>query len=398
MQEAMLKVKMELGNEAVILQTKKRRQKGFWNYFKKPFIELVVAIDDFSAKKTQALKEKEMAKEVKREDEKSLKQTQEPEGSLKAEEKTQKLDATPKMQQLEDKIQNMEGLIQKVLGEMKKLEEGKVAEGVKGDPTRTIVKNLFYNNLIKNDVEPEIAEKIMKEVLGKMGESTNVSQAAGIIYGILASLLGSPQTIQLKEDKKPTVVVFVGPTGVGKTTTLAKIAADYALNQKKKVGLITADTYRIAAVDQLKTYADILGLPVSVIYSASEVKEAIEKFADKDIVLIDTAGRSVKEKEQFDELGKLVEFSTADEVYLVLSSTTSASNCKEILKHYEFLKNYKLIFTKLDETSILGVILNTKVSTNRSLSYLTTGQSVPDDIEIADSQKLTKNLLGSIKK
>jgi flagellar biosynthesis protein FlhF len=160
--------------------------------------------------------------------------------------------------------------------------------------------------------------------------------------------------------------------------------------------MITADTYRIAAVEQLKTYAEILGTPVSVIYSPSEIKAAIDQHSDKDLILIDTPGRSHTNKAQFDELKALVAASEADELYLVLSATTSNRNVQEILSNYSFLDNYKLIFTKLDETIINGVILNTRYFTGKSLSYVTNGQSVPDDIEIVNTGKITKSLLGSI--
>jgi flagellar biosynthesis protein FlhF len=395
MQEAMLKVKMELGNEAVILNTKKIRQKGLLKFFSKPLVELLVAVDEYPNKKEQREKEEKMNTEKERENEKTAKDVSE----KKEDSSVLKDQENEKILQLESKVNNMESIINKVYEEIKK-NGSKMQQDVseKEAPAKSIVKRLFYNNLIKNDVEPAIADKVMEEVLERMGDSTNVNEAAGIMFGILSNMLGKPDTLQLREDGKPTVVVFLGPTGVGKTTTLAKIAADYSLNKKKGVALITADTYRIAAVDQLKTYADILGVPVTVVYSAEEVGGVIEKFSDKDLILIDTAGRSVKEKEQFEELSKLVEYADADEVYLVLSSTTSASNCKEIMQNYKFLEKYKLIFTKLDETSIVGVILNAKYHTNNKLSYLTTGQSVPDDIEIVDTAKLTKNLLGSIKR
>jgi len=192
------------------------------------------------------------------------------------------------------------------------------------------------------------------------------------------------------------VAIFIGPTGVGKTTTLAKIAAEYSLNSNKNVALITADTYRIAAVDQLKTYAEIMGMPLSVIYSPGEVKDILEKYNDKDLVLIDTAGRSSKNKVQFDELDELLKMSGADEVYLLISATTSIRNSMEILKSYSFLKDYKLIFTKIDETSAMGTILNVSFITGKKLSYITNGQSVPDDIEVASIDSIVKNLLGSI--
>ena len=218
----------------------------------------------------------------------------------------------------------------------------------------------FYNTLLKNEIENEFAEKIMTEVEEKTEDKSNENETAEVMRDMISEMLGKPETIRLREDGKPTVVVFVGPTGVGKTTTLAKVAANYTLNHKKHVGLITADTYRIAAVDQLKTYAEILSIPVSVVYSPSEIKTAIEEFSDKEVIFIDTPGRSVKEKDQFDELKLLIENANADEVCLVLSSTTSVNNCKELINHYSFLEDYKLIFTKLDETPVVGVILNTR--------------------------------------
>jgi len=208
--------------------------------------------------------------------------------------------------------------------------------------------------------------------------------------------MGKPEMIGPPKEGKPSVIIFVGPTGVGKTTTLAKIAANYLLNHKKSVGLITADTYRIAAVEQLKTYAEILGIPVSVVYSASDMSDAVNQYSDKDIILIDTAGRSHRNKAQFEEMKAMVIASGADEVYLVLSSTTSIRSCREIISNYDFLKDYKLIFTKTDEAPVLGIILNIRFITGKKLSYITTGQNVPDDIEIVNVDKITKSLIGSI--
>lgn len=406
MQEAMLKVKMELGNEAIILNTKKIRQKGFWKFFSKPLIELLVGVDDYSAKVVANTEKDDNSKaDDKKADDKKVNDSKvdDTKNDTITDQEIDKHALTKeekgKIIELENRLNGMQEVINKVYEEIKNAKKHeKEGEDLKSSPTKSIVKNLFYNNLIKNDVEPDIANKIMDEVLSKMKDSSNVNEAAGIMCGILSNMLGDCETIKLTNQERPTVVLFLGPTGVGKTTTLAKLAAEYALSHEKKIGLITADTYRIAAVDQLKTYADIIGIPVEVIYSPEEVSTAIEKFADKDLILIDTAGRSVKEKEQFDELSKLVEYSMADEVFLVLSSTTSASNCKEIIETYSFLKDYKLIFTKLDETSVTGVILNARHYTNKKLSYFTIGQDVPEDIEIADTQRLTKNLLGSLRR
>lgn len=216
------------------------------------------------------------------------------------------------------------------------------------------VSEVFYNNLVKNEVDPEIARKVVNAATARLPASAGASEMAAQLSGIIAGLLGKPETIKESNDGKPVTVIFVGPTGVGKTTTLAKIAANYLLNRKKSVGLITADTYRIAAVEQLKTYAEILGIPVSVVYTPVEMKEAVELYSDKDLILIDTAGRSQKNKAQFEELKALVAASGADEVYLILSATTSLKNCREILKSYSFLNDYKLLFTKTDETPCLA--------------------------------------------
>jgi flagellar biosynthesis protein FlhF len=258
------------------------------------------------------------------------------------------------------------------------------------------VLRLFYNNMIKNEVEPEYTKEIIEKVSVMLCDDENSNDAATVLYNEVFAALGQPEALTLRVDKKPTVVIFIGPTGVGKTTTLAKIAANHALEKNLKVGLITADTYRIAAVEQLRTYAEILGMPLSVLYSPTEMKKALDEYRDKDLILIDTAGRSYRNKGQFEELKELISESCADEVYLVLSSTTSIRNNKEIINNYSFLDKYKLVFTKTDETPALGIMLNSRIMTGKALSYLTIGQGVPDDIEVASVDRITRNLIGSL--
>jgi flagellar biosynthesis protein FlhF len=385
-QEAILKVKMDLGSDAVILNTRKVRQKGLFKIFSKPLVEVLAAIDDDFGKKKE-VKMQEISKQEERNQA----------ASLETQIKNKSIEKEEKLSELENKVSTMESLLNKIYEQMQPQtpiqNQNNQAEK---QQTYSKILQLFYNNLVKNEVEVEIAKKIVDSVNEKVGESSSVNDYASVLYNIISGMLGKPEPVALRDDGKPMVIIFVGPTGVGKTTTLAKIAANFSLNQKKKVGLITADTYRIAAVEQLKTYAEILGMPVSVIYSANEIKDSIDKYFDKDVILIDTAGRSYRNKSQFEELKSLVMASDSDEVFLVLSTTTSIRNCREILSNYDFLKTYKLIFTKLDETPINGIILNARYLTNKSLSYITTGQSVPDDIEVANIGKITKNLLGSI--
>lgn len=377
--EAIKKVKHDLGSEAVIISTRKVKQKGVFGFFQKPLIEVVAAIDEFTAKPAV---ENRNIKDVRKIDK-------------DADKENEKHKEDEKIVNLENKVSGMEEALYKLLSEVKNISKNN--NSVMAETNPSSIFELFYKNLVKNDVDSEIARKVIEDIKKKSKLNPSVNETAAIMLSTMVEMIGKPQVIKLREDNKPTVIIFVGPTGVGKTTTLAKIAANYSLNLNKKVGLITADTYRIAAVEQLKTYAEILGIPVSVVYSAMDIKKEINNFSDKDIVLIDTAGRSSRNKSQFNEIKVLVDATEADEVYLVLSSTTSSKTCKDIIKSYEFLKTYKLIFTKLDETPVTGILFNATQFTQKNLSYITTGQNVPDDIEIADTDKIIKNLLGSMK-
>jgi len=374
-QEAILKVKMDLGSEALILNTRKIRKKGLLGLFSKPLTEVLAAVDEYGQKPASA-------------DQPGPFQSTLSNFAADPAEKEEKITI------LENKISSIEETLRKICEKV--INEGKPAAGKEEQKNlKAGVTEFFYNNLVSNEVDPEIARKVVNAAASRLPASAGVSEMAAQLSGIIAGLLGKPETIKENSEGKPVTVIFVGPTGVGKTTTLAKIAANYLLNRKKSVGLITADTYRIAAVEQLKTYAEILGIPVSVVYTPAEMQEAISQYSDKDLILIDTAGRSHKNKAQFEELKALVAASGADEIYLVLSTTTSWKNCREILKSYSFLRDYKLLFTKTDETPVLGIVLNVRYMTGKSLSYITTGQSVPDDIETVNVDKITKNLIGS---
>jgi flagellar biosynthesis protein FlhF len=187
-------------------------------------------------------------------------------------------------------------------------------------------------------------------------------------------------------------VALIGSTGVGKTTTIAKLAAHFALMQGKRVGLLTVDTYRIAAVEQLKTYSQIIGLPLSVAYNHAEVPPIIEEYADYDLLLIDTAGRSQKHIMQVGELKSLLEAVNC-ETHLVLSAQIKEQDMMEAARRFSAARVDRLIFTKLDETSSYGTLLNVADRTGIPLSYLTTGQKVPEDLEIAEGSKLASLIL-----
>jgi flagellar biosynthesis protein FlhF len=443
-QEAMLKVKIDLGSEAIILSTRKVRRKGIAGFFRKPLTEVLAAVDEEysdkkSLKKTSGSNNSYKADHTDYEREnttiyndgsvmkRDVGSTFAPDHGAKGK-ATQNLitnddnsnilnpDNGNRVNILENRVMQMEAMLERIMSNIDK-SNGQSADAKKHDKERLKGQQAFVtaltnendytdNNdkafamlrkvLSDNEIEAVIIEKLLEKIKKFVKGSYNYQYISSIAERILKNVLGQPQTIQFREDGKPTTVLFLGPTGVGKTTTLAKIAANYSLNHKKKIGLITADTYRIAAVEQLKTYAEILNLPVSVIYTPDEIHEAILEHQDKELILIDTAGRSHKNAEQFSELKMLVAAAEADEVYLVLNSSMGPKACREILNHYSFLKEYKLLFTKLDEALVPGIIINVRYATGRPLSYTTAGQSVPDDIEVANTAQIVKSIFQNV--
>lgn len=413
-QEAMLKVKMDLGSEAIILSTRKVRRKGITGLFCKPLTEVLAATDEEygRTKETPAPSSRPIMETV----------TYNRHGEKKSPA------GDNRMESLENRVNQMESMLERIFESVEKksnteakpapAENGNLSEdlpvfgkkkaaeaagdrssepsgGKNGDTgkEKSDAYELLRKVLSDNEVESSIIEKLIGKLRQFVKNQDSYEEISGIAEKILQKILGQPQGIQFRQDGKPTTVMFIGPTGVGKTTTLAKLAADYTLNHPKKVALITADTYRIAAVEQLKTYAEILNIPVSVIYSPQEIKTAIEQHQDKDLILIDTAGRSHKNPAQLTELKQLVAAAEADEVFLVLNCAMNRLACREILTQYSFMKKFKLLFTKLDEALVPGVILNARYATGKPLSYTTAGQSVPDDIEIANVEEIVRNVL-----
>lgn len=255
---------------------------------------------------------------------------------------------------------------------------------------------LIYSTLLDNEVNEKYANQVVEEIEKTIRPGNNLDMILSNFYQKLVLRFGRPQAISLNEHK-PKVVFFIGPTGVGKTTTIAKISSKFKLDAHKDIALVTADTYRIAATEQLNVYAEILEVPLKVVYSSEELNEAIAEFADKDVIFVDTAGFSHKNEEQRNSVKKLIAEIPAEiekEVFLVLSATTKYKDLCNIADIYKDIANYKLIFTKLDETDTYGNLLNIRLYTKTELSYITTGQNVPNDIELLDTQKIVKQLLG----
>lgn len=254
----------------------------------------------------------------------------------------------------------------------------------------------LYNVLMDHEVDERYVNRIISDMGSIVTRENSLDYLISSVYQKMVLLLGTPNPVKIPE-KRPLVCFFVGPTGVGKTTTIAKIASEFKVEKRNSVALLTADTYRIAATKQLKVYADILGISIDIVYAPEEIGEEIEKVSDADLILVDTVGFSHKNEEQRENLKKMlssVPEGTNSEIYLVLSATTKYPDLREIIDSYSDFCDFTLIFTKLDETEMYGNILNARLYSGKQLSYVTTGQSVPDDIEEIDMQKLTKLLLG----
>jgi len=293
---------------------------------------------------------------------------------------------------LEEKLENIENLLkQQIDGSDANKEE--ISEE---DSEQIKFAKLLYNTMIDNEVHEKYANQIMEEVEKGAAPNMSFDYFLSNVYQKMILKFGKPQKIE-PAAKGAKVVFFVGPTGVGKTTTIAKIASKFCVDEKKKVVLLTSDTYRIAAAEQLRTYANILEVPFRIIYSAQEMESIYHEFEEYDYILIDTAGHShhndelkISNKVMIHSLDEIAE----KEVYLVLSATTKYRDLVSIADTYSEMTDYTLIFTKLDETTSLGNLLNLRLHTDAEMSYVTCGQNVPEDMEFFNPQTTVKQILG----
>lgn len=245
----------------------------------------------------------------------------------------------------------------------------------------------LYQALTNQQVNPPLAREIIFAAAAHASDATDVR---AVVCAQLERRLKTSGPLAGAAAGRPQVVALVGPTGVGKTTTIAKLAANLKLREGRKVGLITIDTYRIAAIDQLRKYAEIIDAPLCVVGSPAEIRQAVARMADLDFILIDTAGRSPKDAPKLEELGAFLEAASPDEVHLVLSSVCGSASARLALERFSGVRADRLIFTKLDEAARLGELLNVAAHTQLPVSYLTHGQDVPNDIEVASAAKLAR--------
>ncbi len=387
-QDAIMLAQNELGKDAIVMNIKTITPHGIHRLFKKPSVEVTAAVDDNLDKKNDVPREKANSRNYADDEDAEY------EAKRKKEVLEAVTDSSPSA--IEEKLNRLQSMLETRMADKKDSPiEKRIEEKTEEDDKNIESFKLIYNQLLQNEMAENYANAIIDEIENSMKKNAGMNTILVNIYQKIVLKLGNINSINADEPKRK-FIFFVGPTGVGKTTTIAKLASMLSINKKKKIALVTSDTYRIAAVEQLTTYANILDIPLRVIYSPDELKELLAGLNTYDFVLIDTAGRSHRNAAQRNDLEKLISAVPKEErdIYLVLSATTKYRDLLKITEAYKEISEYSLIFTKLDETSCIGNLYNIHAYTGAPLSYATFGQNVPDDISVVDPQAIAKQILG----
>ena len=402
-EEAIRIAKEQLGENAVIMNVRPIKSKGLFHFLKDSVYEVTAAVEEQQpVAKSSGLA---IQDNINFSADEEIKIPIQPQETVARRETNRQAEVLKRESQnrLEERIENIQDLLEKKLApaetetaKSQSKREEKTAKMTKEQEEGMKFLKMIYGIMLENEINEKYANVILEDIEKVVRGGSSVDYILSSIYQKMILKFGQPRPIEFGE-KKPKVVFFIGPTGVGKTTTIAKVASKFKLDAGKKVALLSADTYRIAAAEQLKTYANILDTPFSIVYAPEELNQAIAQLADYDLILVDTAGFSHKNMEQKDDIKKLVnslDKKYEKEVCLVVSATAKYKDLVNIADVYHDIADYKLIFTKLDETSAYGNLLNIRLYSGADLSYTTNGQNVPDDIELFHTQKIVKQLLG----
>ncbi|HUI29768.1 MAG TPA: flagellar biosynthesis protein FlhF [Candidatus Acidoferrales bacterium] len=388
--EAADKMRAEFGEEAIILNTRRLAKGGLLGVGGGEYFEVTAAFDEGLTPESP-VKSKPVPADAREEVLNGLRQlTSQFEGKRKSDINT------PRGQEkraVRESGRTMAG----VGGEMLKQELndvksalGELAQHIKHSKMPILPETLknVYTTLVESEVEEDIALEVVQICNHKLNgnELDNQSTVDTFIYNSITQRIMESPVRRL--DRKGYIVALVGPTGVGKTTTVAKLASINKLVKGEKVALITADTYRIGAIDQLKAFADIASIPMSVVYTPDEMILAIRKFSGFDTIYIDTVGRSQRSADKILELGRFMDAADPNEVHLVMSANFSLSVTRDVYKKFKGLKPNRLLITKIDEAVSFGTILSLARDSRLPFSFMTNGQNVPDDIEPVSAKKL----------
>lgn len=398
--EATEAAKKELGSTLVIMNVREVKKKGLFAFLLPKQIEVTAALEEEAPARPQygSILRTAADKEIRTEQ--------------------QNLLAKNSTENIEKKLDSLQTLLESQLNnrQSEKEESAKTQDVLdaeeKEDKTQDMAaaekkeeeKNpeqdkfirLLYNKMLDNEMDEKYVNSILEDASKTKKADLPFDYLLANIYQKMVLKFGRSEGITPSEEG-PRIVLFIGPTGVGKTTTIAKLAGRYCVEEKKKVALLTADTYRIAAAEQLRTYANILETPFRIIYTPEELQAAVEDYWDCDYIFIDTAGRSHQNTDQLEKMKEMVAALKRPEsyqVFLVLSATTKYRDLQKIADCYGKIADFELIFTKLDETEAVGNLLNMKLYTDAPIAYVTCGQNVPDDMEAFNPQKTVKQILG----
>ena len=421
-EDATQTARKELGTNVVVMNVRSVKKRGILGFFKPAMCEVTVALEEENERENIQERAREKSDENVREALSAIDRVVKQNEDVKAgtpvrsgieaasrlhqetapEVKKESVSASRRISDIEnrgdilDEKQPAEDLSINDVNETSVKKNKESEQNEEADPELLKFAKLLYNTMISNEVDELYANQVIDEISKINKPGIPFDYALAEVYQKMILKFGQPSGI-MPAKQGPKVVFFIGPTGVGKTTTIAKLASSFSVGEKKKVALLTADTYRIAAAEQLRTYADILEVPCRVIYTVEEVEKALRDFKDYDYIMVDTAGHShqnEKQRENMNSIVHSVDGLAEKEVYLVLSATTKYRDLISISDTYSKITDYKLIFTKLDETTTLGSLFNLKLHTGASISYVTDGQNVPDDIDVFNPQKTVKLLLG----
>ncbi|MEQ2542339.1 flagellar biosynthesis protein FlhF [Lachnospiraceae bacterium CLA-AA-H183] len=398
--EATEAAKKELGSTLVIMNVREVKKKGLFAFLLPKQIEVTAALEEEAPARPQygSILRTAADKEIRTEQQNLLAKnsTENIEKKLDSlqtllesqlnnrqseKEESAKTQDVPDAEEKEDKIQDM------AVAEKKEEEK---------NPEQDKFIRLLYNKMLDNEMDEKYVNSILEDASKTKKADLPFDYLLANIYQKMVLKFGKSEGITPSEEG-PRIVLFIGPTGVGKTTTIAKLAGRYCVEEKKKVALLTADTYRIAAAEQLRTYANILETPFRIIYTPEELQAAVDDYWDCDYIFIDTAGRSHQNTDQLEKMKEMVAALKRPEsyqVFLVLSATTKYRDLQKIADCYGRIADFELIFTKLDETEAVGNLLNMKLYTDAPIAYVTCGQNVPDDMEAFNPQKTVKQILG----
>ncbi|MDL2224978.1 flagellar biosynthesis protein FlhF [Eubacteriales bacterium OttesenSCG-928-M02] len=376
-QKAMERIRKDLGPDAYILSQRPVRKKGFFGFFQKKLVEVMVAAEDPADRAREEEKNRQdalrqaaqavLAERVAAE--KAEQKEPAPTPAVDVPGATTEQTAVP-APEITNQLEEIKGAVRELSDRMATVDL---------DNTNKYSPNVIrlYNELLNQSATLDLAKRTcntMQEVL-----DTRDATPKKVAEDLLLDILGQPAPLKLKKYHQ-SIIILMGPTGVGKTTTLVKLAGKYTIEENLKVGVINTDTFRVAAQEQIKTYADIMSIPCITVYSPEEVKKTLSAMQDRDVIFIDTAGKSTADVAYHELMRAYMRECQPDEILLAVSASMAPQATQQMIENFSYLEDYKVVITKVDEISTMGHILNIADYAKKPISYLTTGQNVPQDI------------------